>query len=222
MKKFIDILENEFKDNANIKIAAGQRAYMKDHFEFFGIKTPKRREIQKPFLIKKYLPPKKDLEKIVKILWNKPEREYQYFSQELTKKYHSQIGKKDIDLYEYMVINKSWWDTVDFISSHLIGNYFKNYPDQREKYVETWIASKNMWLQRSSILFQLNYKENLDTGLLSYVIHSLLGSKEFFINKAIGWILRNYSRTNPDWVIDFANKTDLDKLSRREALRLIQ
>ena len=120
-----------------------------------------------------------------------------------------------------MVINKSWWDTIDFISPKLIGEYFKIYPNQRDKYLNKWITSKNIWLQRSSILFQLNFKENIDTECLSFVINSLLGSKEVFVNKAIGWILRNYSRINSKWVMDFADKTKLDKLSRKEALRLM-
>ena len=98
----------------------------------------------------------------------------------------------------------------------------KFYPDQIDKYVNKWIQSKNIWLQRSAILFQLNYKDNLDTILLSNIINSLLDSKEFFINKAIGWVLRNYSRTNPQWVIDFSNKTNLSNLSKKEALRLIK
>ena len=221
MNDFINILETEFEKNANIEIAFGQKAYMKNQFEFYGIKTPTRREIQKPFLIKKYLPPKKDLERIVKILWEKPEREYQYFSQELTNKYTEQFDKMDINLFEFMIIHKSWWDTIDFIAPKLVGAYFKTYPKKRESYVEKWISSKNIWLQRTSILFQLNYKNELDTEFLTYVINSLLGSKEFFINKAIGWILRQYSRTNPGWVIDFANKTPLEKLSYKEAVRLI-
>jgi len=87
--------------------------------------------------------------------------------------------------------------------------------------VKKWLASKNIWLQRFAVLFQLNYKDNLDTGFLTHIINSLLSSKEFFINKAIGWILRNYSKTNPNWVINFANKTKLDKLSRKEVLRLL-
>lgn len=215
------MLKTEFEKNANTGIATGQKAYMKNQFEFYGIKTPLRRKIQQPFLKKEFLPPKKDLEKIVRSLWAKPEREYQYFSQELVLRYINQFEKKDIELFEFMVINKSWWDTVDFISPKLMGEYFKFYPKQRERYVEEWLASKNIWLQRSSILFQLNYKDNLDTGFLTFIINSLLGTKEFFINKAIGWILRNYSKTNPDWVIDFTSKTQLDKLSRKEALRLL-
>ena len=222
MTEFINILEIEFNKNASPKIAAGQKAYMKNHFDFYGIKTPDRRKIQKPFLIKEYLPQKKDLERIVKKLWKKKQREYQYFAQELTEKYVNDFDKNDIELFEFMIINKSWWDTIDFIAPKLVGEYFKLYPEQRNDYIEKWIESGNIWLQRTAILFQLKYKNDLDKEFLAYIIDSLLGSKEFFINKAIGWILRQYSRTNPDWVVDFVNKTDLNILSKKEALRIIQ
>jgi 3-methyladenine DNA glycosylase AlkD len=222
LEDYIKTLEIEFARNANTEIAMGQKAYMKNLFEFYGIKSPVRKKVQKPFLHKDALPSKGDLEKIVKVLWGKPQREFQYFSQELAFKYVKQIGGKDIELYEFMVVNKSWWDTVDYVSVKLMGEYFKKYPNQRDKLIENWIASGNMWLQRSALLFQLNYKDELDTEFLTYVINSLLGSKEFFINKAIGWVLRQYSKTNPEWVIDFAGKTRLANLSSREALRLIK
>ncbi len=221
MTDFINTLENEFADNANAVIALGQKAYMKNKFEFYGIKTPERREIQKPFLVKKFLPKKKELAKIIKTLWLKPEREYQYFAQELMYKYIKELQPKDIELFEFMIINKSWWDTIDFIGPKLVGEYFKLYPEQRNQYVEKWLNSENLWFKRVSILFQLNYKDNLDKEYLAFIINSLLGSNEFFINKAIGWILRQYGKTNPDWVIDFANKTALENLSRKEALRLL-
>lgn len=215
-------LEKEFEQNANANVAAGQKAYMKDLFEFYGIKAPVRQEIQKPFFDKKILPPKSELEIIIKTLWSKPQREFQYFSQEMVQQYSKQFEKKDIRLFEFMITHKSWWDTVDFIASKLVGEYFKIYPKQRDQNVEKWLASGNIWLQRTAILFQLNYKESVDTKLLSSVIIALLGSREFFINKAIGWMLRQYSKTNPGWVIDFCNRTKLDKLSRKEAMRLIQ
>ena len=222
MEDYIKTLEKELVRNANSEIALGQKAYMKNRFEFYGIKSPIRKEVQRPFLHKEALPPKDDLEGIVKMLWKKPQREFQYFSQELTFKYVKKMEKKDIALFEFMVVNKSWWDTVDYISVKLMGEYFTKYPDQRDSLIEKWIASGNMWLQRSALLFQLNYKEELDTEFLTYVINSLLGSKEFFINKAIGWVLRQYSKTNPDWVIDFTGKTKLANLSNREAFRLIK
>ena len=221
MNEFIQTLELELKRNSNTKIAAAQKAYMRNQFEFCGIKTPLRREIQKPFLAKSYLPPKTDLEEIVKTLWNKPQREYQFIAQELVFKYTRQFDKNDIALLEFMVTHKSWWDTVDYIAVKLIGAYFIRFPEQLENYIDKWLASGNIWLQRCCLLYQLKSKAKMDTQRLQYIVQKLLGSKEFFINKAIGWVLREYSRTNPKWVRDFTENNDLANLSRREALRLM-
>ena len=222
MDGYILSLKKVFGDHADPVTAAGQKSYMKERFAFFGIKTPLRREIQKPFLEKKSLPPKEELPGIVKSLWAEEQREFQYFGQELVSKYSRQTEMKDIELYEYMITHKSWWDTVDFISVRLVGDYFRFFPDRRNLMTEKWIASGDLWLQRSALLFQLKYKEKLDKEFLSYVIRSLLGNEEFFINKAIGWVLREYSKTDPDWVAEFVAETSLNKLSRKEALRLLE
>jgi len=222
MVAFIDTLKIEFEKQINAKVASEQKAYMRNQFEFYGLKTTERRAIQKSFFIKQHLPNKNELNRIVKTLWEKPQREYQYFSQELAFKYVKQLELEDIKLFEYMVTHKSWWDTVDFIAAKLMGAYFITYPEQKDSYVKKWLKSNNIWLRRSALLFQLKYKEDLDTELLSSTIKALLGSKEFFINKAIGWVLREYSRTNPKWVAEFANKTVLNNLSKKEALRLIK
>jgi len=221
IEEYIGTLETEFLKNGNAKIALEQKAYMRNQFEYYGIRATERREIQKPFLVKAYLPTKNELELTIKTLWLKPQRDYQYFSQELAYKYVRQFKKEDINLIEFMIKHRSWWDTVDFIASKLLGKYFKMYPSERNSVIKKWLDSNNIWLQRSCLLFQLKYKEDLDADFLSYIICSLLGSKEFFINKAIGWILREYSKTNPGWVIQFARATDLNTLSRREALRLL-
>ena len=162
-----------------------------------------------------------EFEELTKTLWMKPQRETQYLSQELAMKYIKKFNKEDVVLIEFMVSHKSWWDTVDFIATKLLGEYFKMYPVQREIVIKKWLKSNNIWLQRSCLLFQLKYKEEVDTVFLSYVICSLLGSNEFFINKAIGWVLREYSKTNPGWVVDFVKTTELSALSKREALRLL-
>ncbi|MBK6266132.1 DNA alkylation repair protein [Marivirga sp. S37H4] len=222
MKEFILTFENELKKHSNVQIALEQKAYLRNQFEFYGLKTTDRRAIQKPFLIRAYLPEKKELHKLVKILWKRPQREYHYFAQELAFKYINQLEKDDIKLFEWMVLHKSWWDTVDFIANKLMGAYFKVYPEQKQEYVQKWLQSNNIWLQRSALLFQLKYKQEVDTSLLSTIINKLSGSKEFFINKAIGWVLREYSQTNPDWVTEFVNKTALNALSKKEALRLMK
>lgn len=222
MEEYIKSLENEFANSANSLVAMHQKAYMRDQFDYYGLKTPIRREIQKPFLITSYLLPKEVLPKLIKILWSKPQREFQHFGQELVFKYIKAQEVEDILLYEYMITNKSWWDTVDFIAVKLLGAYFKKFPETKDATIKKWLKTNNIWLQRSAILFQLKYKKELDTLVLHNTINSLLGSKEFFINKAIGWVLREYSRTNPNWVVEFVANTNLEPLSRREALRLLK
>ena len=222
MHAFINTLEAEFIRHADKNVATGQRAYMRNQFDFYGIKSPVRKQIQKPFFAKKYLPEKENLSQIIKLLWEKPQREFQHFAQEFAFKYVKQLEERDIDLFEFMVENKSWWDTVDYVANRLMGAYFKRYPEKRVDYVDKWIGSNNIWLQRSSLLFQLKYKQDLDQSLLQSTINRLLGSKEFFVNKAIGWVLREYSRTNPSWVQVFVAQTELHSLSRREALRLMK
>lgn len=219
--RFIQTLQSEFEANADAKIALQQKAYLRDQFQFYGIKTPVRRSIQKPFLIKAYLPPKENLNSLVRILWKRPEREYHYFAQELVQKYAKRFEKKDIDLLEFMITNQSWWDTVDFIATKLVKAYFKKFPNQGYRHIKKWLSSNNIWLQRTCVIFQLLEKEKTDIKLLRQVITTLMGSQEFFINKAIGWALRDYSRTDPDWVLEFVESTDLHPLSKREALKLL-
>ncbi|NNK11968.1 MAG: DNA alkylation repair protein [Flavobacteriaceae bacterium] len=195
---------------------------MRDQFEFYGLKSPVRREIQRDLFKKLLLPERSDIKAVVTELWKLPERENQYMAQELAKKKLKPLAKEDYLLFEYLITHKSWWDTVDFIAANLVGNYFKAFPEQRTSITEKWLTSKNIWLQRSVLLFQLKYKEELDTEFLADTIHFLNGSQEFFINKAIGWILREYSKTNPIWVSQFVQATQLHSLSKREALRLIK
>src|SRR5690554_3427656 len=211
-----------FEENSNPKIAEGQKAYMKNRFEFFGLKTPLRRELQKPFLLKGNLPNKTDAFEIVLKLWDAPQRELHYFAQEFLFKYAKQFEQKDISLIEHLIVHNSWWDTIDFIATKPLAEYFKLLPNERSNVVTRWIASKNIWLQRSVILFQLKYKKETDLELLTEIIVKLKDSKEFFIKKPIGWILREYSRTDAQWVLNFVNQNELQALSKREAIRLIQ
>lgn len=221
-EEYIENLTEAYELQRNDQIAQQQKAYLKGKFEFFGLKTPIRREVQKPFLQKEFLPNKVEAFKIVKELWKKPEREFHYFGQELIMKYKNKLEEKDLEFIEYLITHNSWWDTVDMIASHLVGSYFKKFPDKKSALMLKWSVNDNMWIRRTSIIFQLKYRENTDFELLSRVIKNNLGSKEFFINKAIGWALRTYSSVDPEKVIDFVEAhPTLSNLSKKEALRLI-
>jgi 3-methyladenine DNA glycosylase AlkD len=219
--QYLNNLENSLRACSDEFVAKGQKAYMRNQFEFLGVKSPERKAIQKPFFERKSKPHKSDLSFVVQTLWQMEEREFQYAAQELYAKYLKESDSDDIALFEWMILTKSWWDTVDFIASNLVGNYFKKHPDQIEPTIEKWLHSGNIWLQRSILLFQLKYKKEVDADLLAGIIHSLLGTGEFFIDKAIGWSLREYSKVNPDWVRDFVNRTELSNISRREGLKVL-
>ena len=203
---------------ANGENAGPMKAYMKNRFEFLGIKSPERAELLRPVLSRNNLPAIEELWPIVHELWEMQEREYQYFAMELFSRFNKAANKSWIKYYEYMIVNKSWWDTVDFIATTLVGNYFRIYPENIMPVTGPWMQSGNMWLQRSCLLFQLKYKKQTDTGLLASFIQPLTASKEFFIAKAIGWALREYSKSDPGWVQDFVKNHQLQPLSRKEAL----
>jgi 3-methyladenine DNA glycosylase AlkD len=168
------------------------------------------------------LPPAADLDEILRDLWSLPQREFQYAAMNLLDKFEKNLPEKFISTLEYLIITNSWWDTVDALASHTVGTHFKRFPKTRTKSLRKWRLSKNMWLRRTAILFQLGYKKETDFNLLCEIIRENLGSDEFFINKAIGWALRQYAYTDPQAVKRFVNATDLHPLSRREAMKHLE
>ncbi|MBR9999918.1 MAG: DNA alkylation repair protein [Cyclobacteriaceae bacterium] len=221
MNPYTDNFIRIFRSAANPEKAGPMKAYMKNRFGFLGINSPARKELIRPFLMKNALPSTEELRPIIQELWEMPEREYQYVAMELFSRYNRVAEESWIDLYHHMITEKSWWDTVDFIAATLVGNYFRKFPESINLVTDRWIRSENIWLQRSCLLFQLKYKRQTDTALLSSFIMPLAHRKDFFIAKAIGWALREYSKTDPGWVLDFVNGQSLQPLSRKEALKRI-
>lgn len=206
-----------FDRHANPSAAEGMEAYMKHRFSFYGLSAPKRRELQKPYLMKEALPPIEVLEDQVMDLWSADFRELHYFAIELVDKYQRQFRSQDLALLEHMARRQQWWDSIDPIAVRLMGAYFKRFPEERSAAVRRWLAGDDFWLQRCGILFQLKYKAETDTELLAQAILPVRQSNEFFIQKAIGWALREYRKTDPTWVDALVETTDFKPLSRREA-----
>jgi 3-methyladenine DNA glycosylase AlkD len=215
----LKVIFNNGKDPENAHFMA---KYMKNKFAFLGIKTPLRRELMKQFFQKNGTPEIADLQGIILELWQLPEREFQYVALSLLRKFAVKVPEDFIELYEYLIITKSWWDSVDGIASWLVGVHFQRFPHLKEKYIRKWMQGGNMWLQRTCILFQLGYKDRTDLQLLELTIKFLADSKEFFIRKAIGWALREYSKTDAQAVISFVENNELAPLSRKEAYKWLQ
>jgi len=201
--------------------AAYMTKYMKNKFSFYGIKSPVRKDISKPFLARNVLPPITDIPTIIRTFWNQTGRELQYFALDLLSKYYKKGPVDWIDLFEALITTKSWWDSVDGLASNQVGAHFKNFPELIDPYTNKWMASNNMWLQRTCLLFQLKYKDNTDFALLKSFIEPLVDSDEFFIRKAIGWSLRQYGKFSSEDVVDYVAVQPMSNLSKKEALRLI-
>lgn len=132
-----------------------------------------------------------------------------------------ELKKESMEKLERLITIKSWWDTVDLLASVLVGELCMRYPELIDSYIHKLAEDHNIWLARTSILFQLKYKERTDAELLGKIIVKNSKSKEFFINKAIGWALREYSKTNPEWVRKFIGDTTLHPLSIREGSKYL-
>jgi 3-methyladenine DNA glycosylase AlkD len=222
MHPYTILLKDLFEKNADPSQAAPMKKYMRGQFEYLGIKTPQNKTLRKEFISKYGLPPIEDLDAILRDLWALPEREFQYVGLGLLDKLEKKLPAKFIKPIEYLIVTKPWWDTVDAIASHTVGTHFRRFPEVRENYLSKWRASGNIWLWRTTILFQLNYKKETDFELLCEIINENLESKEFFINKAIGWSLRQYARIDPNAVKKFIQTTPLHALSKREALKHLE
>lgn len=208
-----------FYKNRNEELAVPMAKYMKNKFPFLGIKTPERKELYKEFINERKKEANVDWDFIYKC-FELPEREFQYLAITYMDAVKKQFAVHDMERIKEFITNKSWWDTVDSISP-IVGYICMKYPNIKEDVINSWIYSDNIWLKRVSILFQLKYKENTDTEFLTKAIINNSNTSEFFINKAIGWALREYSKTDKQWVKEFINDNNLSKLSVKEGSKYI-
>ena len=219
---FIKSLESAFEEKSNPENAFAMAKYMRNHFTFFGIKTEQRRQIFKDIWKENQVEVEKNPREIALKLFSKTERELQYCAIEiLIKQLEGNYKKDDILLIEKLLITNSWWDSVDTIAKNILGEYLLEYPLETEKVIGRFSNSENMWLNRSAILFQLGYKGKTNFDLLKSECEKHKNSNEFFIQKAIGWALREYGKTNPVAVRSFVVINNLKTLSKKEALKNI-
>lgn len=198
--------------------AIAMKKYMRNKSEFYGIKSAPRRAAVAEHLKEFGMIATNELEAFLHYCWDSPYRELQYSCMEIIdREKHPPV--EHLELYEWMVLRKSWWDSIDFIAPSLMGRLFSQNTDLIKENTERYVQSGELWLQRSALIFQLKYKEKTDLNLLFQYCERLAGEKDFFIRKAIGWSLRQAGKFCPNEVIDFVDKTELSNLSTKEALK---
>ena len=219
MEKYKSI-KKDFEELADQANAIKMQAYMRNLFVFYGIKSPSRREVYKELLKNEKKSNQLDWE-FLRLCWDDDHREFQYLVKDYLKSMEKNLVFEDIGKIKYFLKNKQWWDTIDGLD-RIIGNI--GLKDKRvDNLMLKWSLDDDIWLRRVAIDHQLGRKNQTNLELLDKIILNNLGSDEFFINKAIGWSLREYSKTNQKWVRDFIskNKDKLSKLSIREASKYL-
>ena len=217
--KLLDLI-NDLEENRNELLAESMSKYMQDKFRFLGVRGASRTKIYK-----KYFPEARKSKAIdwdfIENCWKKEEREFQYVVVYYLKAMQKFLKREDISRLKYLIVTKSWWDTVDLLAK-VVGSLVIRIEGYDQIMLE-WSKDNNMWLKRVAILYQLSLKEKVDEIILDKILVNNLGDIEFFINKAIGWALRDYSKYNPEWVKEFIrkNKDNMANLSIREASKYI-
>lgn len=211
-----------FQQAADTNKKTQMEAYMKHHFPFFGVQKTERSKCSKPFIHYWKTQPLQDIYTIVETLWAYQERELHYTAIDLLWAVRKRWNIEDIEFFEQLIIQNVWWDSIDYWAGTILGHYFKMYPQQIAIYIPKWRNSSTIWLVRCTLLFQLKYKTNTNKTLLFEICYQHRHSNEFFIQKAIGWALRQYSYSNPTEVQQFIEATtDLTPLSKREGMKAI-
>lgn len=221
-KTFVAMIRQELELHRNPEKAVAMAAYMKNQFPFLGLPQPELKRLSAPLL--KEVKPLVDtgfLNDSVLLLWKLPEREYQYVAIDLLYNHTKQAEDKTLELIQKLVTQKSWWDTVDSLAT-LVGKLAWHFPEWTGT-LETYSTHDNFWLRRIALLYQLTYRDKTDHKRLFRYCLSNASEEEFFIRKAIGWALREYSKTNPEAVRTFLAKHEnkLSALSVREASKYL-
>jgi 3-methyladenine DNA glycosylase AlkD len=218
MQKLTLELLQSLRKASNEEEAKGMRRYMREQFDFFGIKAPHRREITAPLFLAS--PPKDaaELETIVRELWQQPFREVQYAACDYLYQYRSMLAARHLAFLRHLIITRSWWDTVDSLATRSLGDLTLRYSQVRSS-MDKWVRDPNLWIRRSALLYQLKFRDLTDWPRLRQYCEVTSKEEDFFIRKAIGWSLREYAKVNSAEVKRFVSATDFSSLTVREALK---
>jgi len=197
-------------------------AYMKNHFSFIGVMSGPRKAIFQQFKPQlQQLSPEQFWE-LINECWVNPYREVQYIGIDyLLAFYKKNAQPSDGQHLTFILSNQTWWDSLDLIATHSVGHYALQFPAAFSELAQEWESSANFWLHRTLLIHQLKFKQQTNLELLQYYIHTFKWNKEFFIQKAIGWSLREVSKWNPDWVRQVVASENLNGLAQREAMKYV-
>jgi 3-methyladenine DNA glycosylase AlkD len=199
--------------------APGMQAYMKSAQPYLGVRVPEARRLAGA--VAREQPPSSvdELRDAATALWrDATHREERYAAVALT---GLSLARGSLDLlpfYDEVITTGAWWDHVDGVAPR-IRDLLLTHPGTMTPLLRDWARSPDRWLRRSAVIAQLGARDRTDRALLTEVVEVNAADREFFVRKAIGWALRDFAHTDPDWVRRFLADHELSPLSRREAAK---
>lgn len=219
----VSFVDSELAGLADAERAGRMAAYLKTDMPLYGVGSPNLKLILKE--AKQLFPVETpdDYELSVLGLWNQPQREMKYLALGYATEYKKLVAVEWIDLYERLIVEGAWWDLVDKLATHAVGRALLKQRAEVTPIVRSWIDSEDMWLRRTAIICQVRHKLETDEVLLFDHCLARMHEKEFFIRKAIGWALRDYSWFNPEFVRRFLldHRHEVAGLTYREGAKRI-
>ena len=219
-------LRAALREAADPALAPGQQAYMKSALPFRGLTSPELKALLRPLLADAGLRigDRATWESAVRELWDgATHREERYAATALAghRAYRAWQDAGTLSLYRHLVVTGAWWDHVDEVATHLVGPILVSDKEKATPVVWSWATDEDLWLRRAAVIAQLGARDRTDLALLRHAIEANLDDPSFWLRKAVGWALRQYARTDPEWVRDRVAEWDgrLSALSRREALK---
>jgi len=219
---FVQAMKTALEAGRNPQKAPAMQKYLRNQFIHLGLMSPVRALLQAPVLKKYPLSSEEDVLSAARGLWALPEREFQYCAIDLCVKNQKLMTPKAFPVFTMMIETKSWWDTVDGTASSCIGGLVRRNPSLH-KDMDKWATDKCMWKRRTSLIYQLKYKDETDLTRLTKNILTVFDEDEFFIQKAIGWSLRELSKTNREFVREFLklHSKKMSTVALREAKKYV-
>lgn len=204
--------------------APAMQAYMKSAMPFHGVTAPVVRRVVRTALAEHPLADRPAVVEAVRALWDEAtHREQRYAALALAghARHRRHLVPETLPLLEHLVVTGAWWDLVDDVASHLVGQVLLAHREAATPVVLAWATSPDRWLRRTAVICQLGAKDRTDPDLLRAAVDANVEDPDVFVRKAVGWALRQHARVDPAWVRAFvAERSDrLSPLSRREALK---
>lgn len=215
MTDFAEDVRRALADNADPARAPGMQAYMKSTLPFLGAQKAVRTKALRPLFAATDFDHDSLLGTVTGLWDGAHYREERYAALALLRvpRYQRLLTPADAPLLRHLITTGAWWDLVDETATKLVG------PLRVGLDMRAWATDEDLWIRRSAILCQIGAKDEADPDLLADVIEPNTADRTFWITKAIGWALRDYAYTDPDWVRDFVASHDLAPLSVREATK---